>query len=128
VCVIASCDLFPKDPEPEPEESNQSQPSNPSNPSAPQAPGSPSSPAQTLSVTISGTGDVGKEMTANVTKNFTGTPTYQWLVDGQNIPGETSDEYTPFITDSGKKISVKVSGYNKTFTSSGILVTANMLQ
>jgi hypothetical protein len=119
VCVIAACDLFPKDPEPEPEETNQSQPSNPSSPTNPS---NPPSTAQTLSVTISGTGDVGKDLRAVVSRNPSGEIKYQWLVDGQIIPGEEFSEYVPFLTDPGKKISVRVTCGGQSATSPSITI------
>jgi hypothetical protein len=119
VCVIASCDLFPKEPEPEPEETNQSQPSNPS---APQTPGGPSTPTPSMSVAIVGTGDVGKDLRAVVSRNPSGEIKYQWLVDGQIIPGEEFSEYVPFLTDPGKKISVRVTCGGQSATSPSVTI------
>jgi hypothetical protein len=64
---------------------------------------------EAISVTITppanGLG-VGKRLSADVLKNFTGPVTYQWLREGQNIPGETAQYYYTRIKDADKKISV----------------------
>jgi len=63
---------------------------------------------QTLAVTILGTPGVGKRLTADVQKNFSGANTYQWLRENVAIQGEDWFEYTPEPQDAGKKISVEV--------------------
>ena len=67
--------------------------------------------------TISGTVQVGEEMTANPgTWTAGSTPlqasnfTYQWLRNGTNIPGATDSTYTFVAADAGTRISVRVTG------------------
>jgi hypothetical protein len=64
--------------------------------------------AQTLAVTIIGTPGVGKRLTADVQKNFSGKNEYQWKCDGKNLDGEDWFEFTPNPAHVGKKISVEV--------------------
>jgi hypothetical protein len=61
---------------------------------------------QAISVTILGTPAVGKTLTADVQKNFSGENTYQWLVNNKVIDWEEQYYYTPKPSDSGKTISV----------------------
>ena len=62
--------------------------------------------------TISGTAKVGSQLTA---EPGTWTPaadsyTYKWLRGGTAIPGATSNKYTATAADSGKELSVEVTG------------------
>lgn len=62
--------------------------------------------------TISGSAAVGASLTASAGE-WTPTPTslaYQWLADGNEIPGATGDSYTVASTDVGKQLAVKVTG------------------
>ena len=74
----------------------------------------PNSPA-TGAPTISGTARVGETLTADPsaisdTDGLTNAVfTYQWVADGADIPGVTSDTYTLAATDQGMTISVTVS-------------------
>jgi hypothetical protein len=57
------------------------------------------------------------------------TTTYQWLRDGQNIPGATSPSYVLTTTDFGRGVSVRATGsktgfQNATSVSAAITVTA----
>jgi len=45
-------------------------------------------------ITVSGTGKTGGQLTANYDGNE-GTPSYQWYLDGQPIPGATGSNFTP---------------------------------
>ncbi len=66
--------------------------------------------ALTGTVTISGSLQYGKELTATVSEtNNTGTLSYQWKHDGSNISGATSTSYTLAEADIFKSISVEVS-------------------
>lgn len=69
-------------------------------------------------VTISGTAQVGQTLTAN-TAAWTPAPVtlaYQWLRDGAVISGATGKTYTLVTADSGKKLSVKVTGTKQHYT------------
>ena len=80
---------------------------------------------QTLAVTIIGTPGVGKRLTADVQKNFSGANEYQWLREGVAIQGEDWFEYTPEPKDAGKKISVKVTcGTATPATSTAVTIPA----
>ena len=74
----------------------------------------PNSPA-TGAPTISGTAQVGKTLTASTSDiadadGMSGAVfTYQWLANGADVAGATSDTYTPVADDVGKAIQVKVS-------------------
>ena len=78
----------------------------------PEAP--PNSPARGAP-TISGTAQVGETLTADTggIEDDNGLAdavySYQWLADGADISGATSDTYTPAYDDVGKAIKVKVS-------------------
>ena len=78
----------------------------------PEAP--PNSPARGAP-TISGTAQVGETLTADTggIEDDDGLAdavySYQWLADGADIAGATSDTYTPVADDVGKAIKVKVS-------------------
>jgi len=62
----------------------------------------------TLAVTIIGTPGVGKRLTADVQKNFSGKNEYQWKCDGKNIEGEDWFEFSPSPQFANKKITVEV--------------------
>ena len=74
----------------------------------------PNSPA-TGAPTISGTAQVGETLTAETSAiadadGMSGAVfSYQWLADGVDVAGATSDTYTPVDDDVGKAIQVKVS-------------------
>ena len=78
----------------------------------PEAP--PNSPARGAP-TISGTAQVGETLTADTDgiEDDDGLAdavySYQWLADGADVAGATSDTYTPVADDVGKAIKVKVS-------------------
>ena len=78
----------------------------------PEAP--PNSPARGAP-TISGTAQVGETLTADTggIEDDDGLAdavySYQWLADGADVAGATSDTYTPVADDVGKAIKVKVS-------------------
>ncbi|MGW8483062.1 hypothetical protein ACWGJP_07965 [Microbacterium sp. NPDC055903] len=84
------------------------------------------------SVTRTGTLSVGSVQTAKPGTWTTGTVfAYQWLRDGASIPGATASTYTLVAADSGKRISVAVtgtkSGYatvRKTSSASAMVTTA----
>jgi len=78
--------------------------------------------APTLSVTILGTPQVGKILTADVVKNFSGENKYQWLRDNQAIQGEVYSQFVPEPIDSGKAISVKVTCGDKSATSPAVTI------
>jgi len=81
--------------------------------------------SQTLAVTIIGTPGVGKRLTADVQKNFSGKNEYQWLREVVAIQGEDWFEYTPEPQDAGKKISVKVTcGTATPATSTAVTIPA----
>jgi hypothetical protein len=65
---------------------------------------------------ISGTGEVGKKLTSNATnlydKDGIGSLTYQWKIQGTDIPKATKETYTITKTDYGKSITLKVSYTN----------------
>ena len=75
---------------------------------------SPNSPA-TGAPTIRGTAQVGETLTADTTDiddadGMSGAVfSYQWLANGVEVAGATSDTYTPVADDVGKAIKVKVS-------------------
>ena len=74
----------------------------------------PNSPA-TGAPTISGTAQVGETLTvdtsdiADADGMSRAVFSYQWLANGADVAGETSDTYTPVADDVGKAIKVKVS-------------------
>ena len=74
----------------------------------------PNSPA-TGAPSISGTAQVGKTLTASTSDiadadGMSGAVfSYQWLANGADVAGATSDTYTPVADDVGKAIKVKVS-------------------
>ena len=74
----------------------------------------PNSPA-TGAPTISGTAQVGETLTADTSAiadadGMSGAVfSYQWLANGADVAGATSDTYTPVADDVGKAIKVKVS-------------------
>ena len=74
----------------------------------------PNSPARGAP-TISGTAQVGKTLTADTSDiadadGMSGAVfSYQWLANGADVAGATSDTYTPVADDVGKAIKVKVS-------------------
>ena len=74
----------------------------------------PNSPA-TGAPTISETAQVGKTLTASTSDiadadGMSGAVfSYQWLANGADVAGATSDTYTPVADDVGKAIKVKVS-------------------
>ena len=77
----------------------------------PEAPNSPATGAPT----ISGTARVGETLTADTTDiadadGMSGAVfSYQWLANGVEVAGATSDTYTPVADDVGKAIKVRVS-------------------
>jgi hypothetical protein len=62
-------------------------------------------------VVINGTAKVGETLTANTSgiTNASGTATYQWQANGQNIAGATSSTYTLTAAENGDIITVVVS-------------------
>ncbi len=74
----------------------------------------PNSPATGVP-TISGTAQVGETLTVGTSgiddaDGMSGAVfSYQWLADGADVAGATSDTYTPVAADVGKAIKVKVS-------------------
>jgi uncharacterized repeat protein (TIGR02543 family) len=67
-------------------------------------------PALTGSVSISGTAQVGRPLTAMVSNsNGTGTATYQWMHGASVTVGENLNTYIPVEADIGSTIRVKVS-------------------
>lgn len=62
---------------------------------------------------------VGQPMTAT-TGTWTGAPSpwfsYQWKVDGVDVPGATGSVFVPRTEDIGKTVTVQVSGFNKSGT------------
>ncbi len=61
--------------------------------------------------TVSGTAKVGSKLTAKAGTWTTGTKlSYQWLRNGAAISGATSSSYTATASDSGKSVSVRVTG------------------
>jgi len=62
-------------------------------------------------ISIAGSPTVGSTLSAEMTNWDIGdTIHYTWLIDGQEIPGETTQSYALKPEDIGKQISVKVSG------------------
>lgn len=64
---------------------------------------------------ISGVPEVGNELTAIPGLWSTASPltfTYQWRIDGVDIPGATNSTYTPVPADAGKNLTVVVSASN----------------
>ena len=76
---------------------------------------SASAPENTAVPTITGTAQVGVELSAS-TGTWTGNPTptyaYQWQADGSDIADATDSTYTPVEDDVGKKLTVTVTGTN----------------
>ncbi|AEF86021.1 conserved hypothetical protein [Treponema primitia ZAS-2] len=67
-------------------------------------------PALTGTVTISGTPEVGRSLSAVTTSlSGSGVLSYKWLGDGTEISGETASTYTLQAADLGKKFTVRVS-------------------
>ena len=76
---------------------------------------SASEPANTVLPTITGTAQVGVELSASTgtwTGNPTPTYTYQWLADATEIDGATDSTYTPVEGDLGKALTITVTGTN----------------
>lgn len=71
-------------------------------------------PANSVVPAISGTAQVGVELTAfpGIWTNEPTAFTYQWKKGGVNIAGATSNTYTPVVGDVGSAISVAVTGAN----------------
>lgn len=68
--------------------------------------------------TVTGTPRVGQQLAASP---GTWAPTnvqftYEWLVDGETIPGVTGSTFTPSVGQGGKRISVKVTGSKSGYT------------
>lgn len=78
-------------------------------------PASATAPVNTVAPVITGTAQVGEELTTT-NGTWTGTApiayTRQWLADGEDIAGETALNYTPVEGDIGKVISVSVTATN----------------
>ena len=94
----------------------------------------PNSPA-TGAPSISGTVRVGETLTVDTSgiddaDGMSGAVfSYQWLANGADVAGATSDTYTPVETDVGKAIKVKVSfrddrNHQESLTSAAAAVTA----
>jgi hypothetical protein len=63
---------------------------------------------------LTGSGEVGEEITTS-NGTWSNTPlsyTYQWRLDGINIPGETTNAYTPVEDDIDKFVSCVVTAHN----------------
>ena len=75
----------------------------------------PAAPENTAVPTITGTAQVGVELTAS-TGTWTGSPTptyaYQWAAGGVDITDATASTYTPVTGDVGKTLTVTVTGTN----------------
>jgi hypothetical protein len=74
--------------------------------------------AQTLTPTptITGTPAVGSELTAVPgTWDDDVSLSYQWTVDGSDVPTATASTYTPVFADLGKLVTVKVTGTKSTY-------------
>ena len=78
--------------------------------------------------TVSGVREIGETLTANPGTWTTGTEfSYQWLRDGVELPGATSQTYAAVLEDATKNISVRVTGSqrgyeDKTITSSNLRI------
>lgn len=74
-----------------------------------------SAPDNTVLPAITGTAETDELLTAS-TGTWTGSPTpsysYQWLRDGETIPGATASTYTIVVADEGHKIRVLVTATN----------------
>ncbi|MFD2840308.1 hypothetical protein ACFSYH_06955 [Populibacterium corticicola] len=83
-------------------------------------------PKATAAPVVTGSAKVGGTLTvSNGTWNESGvTYAYQWLRDGAAISGATSNKYTIAVSDSGRKISVRVTatkvGYNSGVATSNV--------
>jgi hypothetical protein len=74
-------------------------------------PSDPTKEALQGTVVINGTAKVGETLTANTSglTNASGTATYQWKADGQNIVGATGTTYVLTNAENGKTITLVVS-------------------
>ncbi len=91
----------------------------PGTPDLPPAnPPTPKSFTKTYTPTISGSAKVGSTLTAKVkTWSPTASIKWQWLRNGEVVPGATTSKYKVGMTDVGTKLSVKVTGTKSGHTS-----------
>ena len=100
----------------------------PAGPAGPQGPAGSGASA----VTVSGSALVGSTLTASISSDYTGSPTYQWvrgsagannLAGATPISGATSASYVPASVDEGRLLGVQVSGltYRPTASASAVV-------
>lgn len=87
------------------------------------AAGSGSAPDNTVAPAITGTAETGQTLTAS-SGTWTGSPTptysYQWMRDGETIPGATDSTYQVVEDDEGAKLRVLVTATNLNGTASAL--------